>query len=67
MANDQHRGFAAWSSADEATLVYTLTEEKAKGNFPKRVTWTACALALVDSEKESGGSAKTIQSIKNRW
>ena len=71
MANNQDRGSAAWSQADEATLVRTLAEEKAKGNWnvsnPKKVVWTACALALVDSERESGGSAKTTQSIKNRW
>ena len=71
MTNDQDRGAAVWSQADEATLVRTLAEEKAKGNWnensPKKVAWTACTLALVDSERNSGGSAKSIQSIKNRW
>jgi hypothetical protein len=72
MANDQSRGSAAWSRADEATLVRTLAEEKAKGNWsghnnPKKVAWTACVLALMDSERKSGGSAKTIQPIKNKW
>ena len=72
MANDRGKGSAAWSRADEATLVRTLAEEKAKGNWsdhnnPKKVAWTACVLALMGSEKESGGRAKTIQPIKNRW
>ncbi len=64
-------GPVKWSRADEATLVRTLAEEKAKGNWvdnkPKAAAWAACELALVDSEKKSGGSAKTIESIKSRW
>ncbi|KAH9014105.1 hypothetical protein EDB85DRAFT_1899347 [Lactarius pseudohatsudake] len=59
-----------WSEADEATLVHTLAS-KAKSNWgdngPKKVTWTACEAALRGSEKTSGGSPKTPQSIKNRW
>ncbi|KAH8992743.1 Myb/SANT-like DNA-binding domain-containing protein [Lactarius hatsudake] len=60
-----------WSEADEATLVHTLASEKAKSNWgdngPKKVAWTACEVALLGSEKTSGGSPKTLQSIKNRW
>ncbi|KAH9051486.1 hypothetical protein EDB87DRAFT_1694566 [Lactarius vividus] len=66
-----YAGPAEWSRADEATLVRTLAEEKAKGNWgsnlPKAAAWAACQLALVDSEKKSGGGAKTIDSIKNKW
>ncbi|KAH9063766.1 hypothetical protein EDB83DRAFT_2519925 [Lactarius deliciosus] len=64
-------GPAEWSRVDEATLVRTLIEEKVKGNWngnlPKAAAWAACQLALVDSEKKSGGGAKTIESIKNKW
>ncbi|KAH9001598.1 hypothetical protein EDB92DRAFT_81268 [Lactarius akahatsu] len=64
-------GQVEWSRDDEATLVRTLAEEKAKGNWggniPKAAAWTTCQLALVDSEKKSGGGAKTIESIKSRW
>ncbi|KAI9446784.1 hypothetical protein H4582DRAFT_605079 [Lactarius indigo] len=64
-------GPAEWSRDDEATLVRTLVEEKAKGNWsgnlPKAAAWTTCQLALVDSEKKSGGGVKTIESIKGRW
>lgn len=60
-----------WSDADEATLVYTLASEKAKSNWgdngPKKVAWGECEKALKGSEKVSGGSPKTQQSIKNRW
>ncbi|KAI9446789.1 hypothetical protein H4582DRAFT_605896 [Lactarius indigo] len=66
-----YAGQVEWSRDDEATLVRTLAEEKAKGNWggniPKATAWTACQLALVDSEKKSGGGAKTIESIKSRW
>ncbi|KAH9056694.1 hypothetical protein EDB87DRAFT_1205608 [Lactarius vividus] len=64
-------GQVEWSRDDEATLIRTLAEEKAKGNWggniPTAVAWTSCQLALVDSEKKSGGGAKTIESIKSRW
>ncbi|KAH9180204.1 hypothetical protein EDB89DRAFT_2118653 [Lactarius sanguifluus] len=57
-------GQVEWSRDDEATLVRTLAEEKAKGNWggniPKAAAWTT-------SEKKSGGGAKTIESIKSRW
>ncbi|KAH9168569.1 Myb/SANT-like domain-containing protein, partial [Lactarius sanguifluus] len=60
-----------WSEADKATLVHTLASEKAKSNWgdngPKKVAWTACEVALLGSEKTSGGTPKTIQSTKNRW
>ena len=72
MANAQRWGSVAWSRANEATLVRILAEEKAKGNWsghnnPKKVAWTACVLALMDSERKSGGRSKTIQSIKSKW
>ncbi|KAH9042420.1 hypothetical protein EDB84DRAFT_1559391 [Lactarius hengduanensis] len=60
-----------WSEANEATLVHTLASEKAKSNWgnngPKKVAWTACEATLRGSEKTSGGSPKTPQSIKNQW
>ncbi|KAH9013975.1 hypothetical protein EDB85DRAFT_1899423 [Lactarius pseudohatsudake] len=60
-----------WSEADKATLVHTLASEKAKSNWgdngPKKVAWTVCEVALLDSEKTSGGTPKTFQSIKNQW
>ncbi|KAH9001595.1 hypothetical protein EDB92DRAFT_80708 [Lactarius akahatsu] len=66
-----YAGPAEWSRVDEATLVRTLIEEKVRGNWngnlPKAAAWAACQLALVDSEKTSGGGAKTIESIKNKW
>ncbi|KAH8991105.1 hypothetical protein EDB86DRAFT_2936780 [Lactarius hatsudake] len=66
-----YAGPAEWSRVDEATLVSTLIDEKVKGNWngnlPKAAAWAACQLALVDSEKKSGGGAKTIESIKNKW
>ncbi|KAI9456700.1 hypothetical protein BJY52DRAFT_1275555 [Lactarius psammicola] len=71
MVNNQDRSSATWSRADVATLVYTLAEEKAKGNWvdtrPNGAAWTTCELALLDSESRSGGGAKTFQSIQNRW
>jgi len=71
MANNQDRSSATWSRPDVAILVHTLAEEKAKGNWvdnrPKAVAWTTCELALMDSERKSGGGAKTLQSIQNRW
>ncbi|KAH9063763.1 hypothetical protein EDB83DRAFT_804744 [Lactarius deliciosus] len=64
-------GQVEWSRDDEATLIRTLAEEKAKGNWggniPKAAAWDTCQLALVDSEKKSGGGAKSIESIKSRW
>ena len=71
MANKQDRSSATWSRADVATLVHTLAEEKARGNWvdnrPKAVAWTSCELALMNSERKSGGGVKTLQSIQNRW
>jgi len=62
-------GPVEWSRANEATLVRTLAEEKAKGvwydNGPRGAAWRKCELALVDSEKSGGGEA--LQSIQNRW
>lgn len=60
-----------WSPADEATLVHTLASAKAKGHIGdngfKKPAWTACEEALQGSERISGGTAKTPQSIKSRW
>ena len=71
MANNQDTSSAKWPGADVATLVHTLAEEKTKGNWvahrPTPVAWTACELALMYSEKESGGRAKTLKAIQDRW
>ncbi|KAH9022583.1 hypothetical protein EDB85DRAFT_2151721 [Lactarius pseudohatsudake] len=60
-----------WSQADEAMLLQTLVNKKAKANWgdnnPKKVAWTVCERALADSEKKSGGTPKSTQAIKNRW
>jgi hypothetical protein len=62
---------STWSRDDEATLVQTLKQQKELGNWgdnnPKKSAWTACETALAGSENISGGAAKTIVSIKNRW
>ena len=71
MASNRDRSSATWSRDDVATLVHTLAEEKAKGNWvdnrPQGVAWTSCEQALMNSERTSGGGVKTLQSIQNRW
>ncbi|KAH9021386.1 Myb/SANT-like DNA-binding domain-containing protein [Lactarius pseudohatsudake] len=71
MDEKQDKNPVKWSQADEAMLLHTLADEKANANWgdnnPKKVAWTACECALADSEKKSGGTAKSAQAIKNRW
>ncbi|KAI9431664.1 Myb/SANT-like DNA-binding domain-containing protein [Lactarius indigo] len=71
MDEKQDKNAVKWSQADEAMLLQTLADEKAKANWgdnnPKKIAWTACERTLMDSEKKSGGTPKTIQAIKNRW
>lgn len=61
----------AWTKLDEATLVQTLIKQKLLGNWgdnnPKPVAFTECEKALVGSEARSGGTAKNVMAIKNRW
>ena len=60
-----------WSSADDATLIETLRNEKAKGswgdNGPKPVVYIEVVKALIGSESVSGGGPKTVPTVKNRW
>ncbi|KAN0130352.1 hypothetical protein V8E53_011753 [Lactarius tabidus] len=71
MASNRDRSSATWSCDDVATLVHTLADEKAKGNWvdnrPQGVAWTSCEHAFLDSERKSGGGVKTLQSIQNSW
>lgn len=68
---DDTKSSSKWTDADDATLVQTLTKEKADGNWgdnnPKKCAWTACEKALRGSEEASGGAPKLEASIKNRW
>jgi hypothetical protein len=68
MAKHQDKG---WSSADVATFVHTLAKEKTNGNWidnrPTTVAWTTCELALMCSERKSGGSAKTLRQTQALW
>ncbi|KAH9040660.1 hypothetical protein EDB85DRAFT_1924505 [Lactarius pseudohatsudake] len=67
----KEKNSACWHTADDATLIHTLTDQKAKKNWgdnnPKKVAWTVCEVALAGSEKNSGGTPKTANTIKNRW
>lgn len=55
----------------DAALVHMLTDQKIKGNWgdnnPKKVAWSACKTALAGSEKNLGGTLKTVTAIKNQW
>ena len=68
---DKDKSTTVWSQANELTLVQTLRQEKAAGNWgdnnPKRTAWTACKKVLEGSEVISGGAPKGVVSIKNRW
>ncbi|GLB45524.1 putative myb/SANT-like DNA-binding domain containing protein [Lyophyllum shimeji] len=62
---------AKWSSADDATLIATLHDERAKGNQAdnswKASTWTACEKALAGSEVKSGGAHKKASGCRDHW
>ena len=61
----------AWSSNDEGLLIFTLLEEKRKGNWgnnnPKKQAWTTCKVALAGSEIATKSCHKDIPSIKSCW
>jgi hypothetical protein len=61
----------AWTSEDEDLLVYTLLDEKRKGNWgdnnPKKQAWVACEAALAGSEEATKSSHKDVSSIKSCW
>jgi hypothetical protein len=48
-----------------------MIDQKAAGhwgdNNPKKVAWPEVKKALVGSKKRSGGAAKMISAVKNRW
>ena len=62
-------GNSKWSKANEALLVETMAEQKARtgwgDNNPKPIVWTACELVLASSKKISGGAPKTIGILKS--
>ncbi|KAF8256442.1 Myb/SANT-like DNA-binding domain-containing protein [Lactarius quietus] len=69
--NKNKKSITKWSQRNEALLVHTLADQKAKGewgdNNPKKAAWVACVAALAGSEKESGGHPKTETAVKSRW
>jgi hypothetical protein len=68
---EKEKSATKWTTADEATLLLTLCNEKSNGswgdNNPKPSAYTACELALAGSEKISGGGPKVLSAIKSRW
>ncbi|XP_006453745.1 hypothetical protein AGABI2DRAFT_41096, partial [Agaricus bisporus var. bisporus H97] len=62
---------AQWSASCDTTLIDTLQHEQDKGNQAdnswKACVWTACEVALRDSEKISGGVAKKARSCREHW
>jgi hypothetical protein len=60
-----------WTPADEATLVEAFKAQKNQGNMAesgwKPTAYTAVVKALEGSEKLSGGTAKTVSTVKSRW
>jgi hypothetical protein len=62
---------ASWKPADDEILLECLRQQQAAGHQSdtgfKPVTWTACALALRDSEKRSGGAPKTAKGCKDHF
>ena len=66
---NKEKNSTCWHAVDDAALVHMLTDQKIKGNWgdnnPKKVAWSACETALAGSEKNSGGTPKTVTAIKN--
>jgi hypothetical protein len=62
---------ALWKPADDEILVECLRQQQAAGHQSdtgfKPVAWTACVLALKDSEKRSGGGPKTAKGCKDHF
>jgi hypothetical protein len=69
MAGEEDAKTAIWTAADDTTLVHTLADQKAAGNWgdnnPKKKAWTACEEKLVGSEKRSGGLPKVGNTLRN--
>jgi len=62
---------ASWKPVDDEMLVECLRQQQAAGHQSdtgfKPVAWTACVLALKDSEKQSGGAPKTAKGCKDHF
>ena len=61
----------AWRTADNATLVDCLIEQRTLGHQSdsrfKDIAFTACVEALADSHLTSGGTLKTATSCSDHW
>ena len=62
---------ASWKPVDDEILLECLRQQQAAGHQLdtgfKPVAWTACALALKDSDKRSGGGPKTAKGCKDHF
>jgi hypothetical protein len=62
---------ASWKLADDEILLECLRQQQAASHQSdtgfKPVVWTACVLALKDSEKWSGGGPKTAKGCKDHF
>ena len=62
---------ASWKPADDEMLLECLRQQQEAGHQSdtgfKPVAWTACALALKDGEKRSGGGPKTAKGCKDHF
>ena len=62
---------ASWKPVDDELLLECLQQQQAADHQSdtgfKPVAWTACVLALKDSEKRSGGSPKTAKGCKDHF
>jgi hypothetical protein len=61
-----------WNPACDMILITQLLAEKAAGNQTDNAGWhqpafTACAVALRGSEKDSGGATKAADTCQTRW
>jgi len=60
---------ATWTNKDKVLLIYTLLEERSKGNWgdnnPKKQAWVAYEAALAGSEKATKCCHKDILAIKS--
>jgi len=67
-SNKKH---ARWSEEDNAIVINVLKTHQSKGHQSdsgwKGIVWTACEVALRDSEKQSGGGPKTVNGCKEHW
>ena len=66
-----HKKNARWSQEDNAVLIEQLKIHQSKGHQSdsgwKSLVWTACEVALRESEIKSGGGPKTASGCKEHW